>query len=256
MTKFSANLGFLWTELTLPEAIRAAGRAGFEAVECHWPYDFAIADVTAALAETGLPMIGINTRLGVNGPDDFGVTAQPGRVEEARGYIDEAIAYAAAIGCRNINSVAGKTGGTAEAEAVYRDNLAYACDKAAPHGITIVIEPINQRDAPGYHVSHIEKAVETIMAVGAKNLKLMFDCYHTQIMQGDVVNHLKAALPVIGHVQIAAVPDRGEPDSGELNYPFVLSELDKMGWSGFVGAEYRPRTDTDAGLGWMDAYRT
>ena len=254
MPKFSANLGFLWSQLSLPDAIRAAKKAGFEAVECHFPYEFSTDSVKAALAETGLVMVGLNTRLGVNGPDDFGVTAMPGRQEEAQGYIDEAIAYAVEIGCLNINSVAGKTGGTEEAEAVYRENLAYASAQAAPHGITIVIEPINQRDAPGYHLRSVEAGIETIDAVGADNLKLMFDCYHTQIMQGDLIKRLEKTLPYIGHIQIAAVPDRGEPDQGEVNYPWLLAALDELGWNGFVGAEYLPRGAMEEGLGWMKAY--
>ncbi len=254
MPKFSANLGFLWTEIPLPDAIRAAKSAGFDAVECHWPYDFDVVDVKAALAETGFAMIGINTRLGVNGPADFGVTAMPGREAEARGYIDEAVAYAAAIGCRNIHAVAGKTGGTREAEAVYRENLAYACEKAAPHGISILVEPINQRDAPGFHVSIIERALETIDAVGAENLKLMFDCYHAQIMQGDLITRLKSVLPHVGHIQFAAVPDRGEPDEGEVNYPWLFAAIDEIGWTGYLGAEYRPRGTTEEGLGWLRGY--
>ncbi|MCP4077316.1 MAG: TIM barrel protein [Gammaproteobacteria bacterium] len=256
MPRFSANLGFLWTELSLPEAIHAAKKAGFEAVECHFPYDVASASsVATALEETGLEMLGINTRLGINGPDDFGVMAMPGRESEARGYVEEAIAYAAEIKCRNINCVPGKTGGAEEAEVVFRENLAFACKKATENGIGIVIEPVNQRDAPGYHFSLVEKGLETIRAVGAENLKLMFDCYHTQIMQGDLTKRLEMALPYIGHVQFAAVPDRGEPDSGEVNYPYLLTALDDMGWQGFVGAEYRPRGKTDEGLGWMSEYR-
>ncbi len=254
MPKFSANLGFLWDELSLPEAIRAAGNAGFDAVECHFPYAVPTDTVSAALRDTGLEMLGINTRLGIKGVDDFGVMAMPGREPEARGYVDEAIAYATAIKCRNINCVPGKTGGTSEAETVFRKNLAYACENAAAKGITVVIEAINQRDAPGYHFSLIEKGLETIRAVGAANLKLMFDCYHTQIMQGDLTERLKQSLPFIGHVQFAAVPDRGEPDSGEVNYPYLLAILDDMGWQGYVGAEYRPRGTTADGLGWMKAY--
>ncbi len=255
MPRFSANLGFLWTELSLPAAIHAAKKAGFEAVECHFPYETPATDVLAALQETGLEMLGLNTRLGINGPDDFGVMAMPGREVEARGYVDEAIAYATASRCRNINCVPGKTGGTQEAEAVYRNNLAYACEQAAAQGIGIVIEPINQRDAPGYHFSLVETGLETIEAVGAENLRLMFDCYHTQIMQGDLTQRLRMALPFIGHVQFAAVPDRGEPDSGEVNYPYLLAALDDMGWQGFVGAEYRPRGSTDEGLNWLQNYR-
>lgn len=256
MPKFSANLGFLWRELTLPEAIHAAKRAGFAAVECHFPYDVDPAAVKQALVDTGLPMLGLNTRLGANGPNDFGLMSLSGREEEARAAIDEAIAYAVAIGCRAVNCVAGKSHGAAGAQAVYEANLAYACTQAAAHGLTILIEPINQRDAPGYHLRTVEAGIETITAVGAANLRLMVDCYHTQISQGDLTERLRAALPFTGHVQIAAVPDRGEPDQGEVHYPNLLAALDAMGWDGYVGAEYHPRTTTDAGLGWLAAYRS
>ncbi len=255
MPKFSANLGFLWTELSLPDAIHAARRAGFDAVECHFPYSVPTDAVATALGETGLRMLGLNTRLGVNSADDLGVMAMPGRESEARGYVEEAIAYSVAVGCQKIHCVAGKTGGTAEAEAVYRENLAWACDKASAAGITILIEGINQRDAPGFHFSHVEKGIDTIQAVGADNLKLIFDCYHAQIMQGDLAERLRRSLPYIGHIQFAAVPDRGEPDAGEVNYPWLFSAIDAMGWEGYLGAEYRPRGTTDGGLGWLQACR-
>lgn len=255
MPKFSANLGFLWNDRPLPDAIHAAKAAGFVAVECHFPYAFDPAAVKAALDATGLEMLSLNTRLGVNGADDFGVMAKPGREAEARGYVDEALAYAAAIGCRRVNAVAGKTGTTERAEAVYRTNLAYASDAAAKQGCTILIEPINQRDAPGYHLRTVEQGIATIEAVGASNLELLFDCYHTQIMQGDLTQRLRTALAHIGHIQIAAVPDRGEPDAGEVDYPWLLAALDAMGWQGFVGAEYHPRGDLAEGLGWLAAYR-
>ncbi len=255
MPKFSANLGFLWNDRPLPDAIHAAKAAGFGAVECHFPYAFDAGAVRTALEATGFEMLSLNTQLGVNGPVDFGVMAKPGREAEARGYVDEAIRYATAIGCRRINAVAGKTGTTDEAEAIYRGNLTYACEAAAKHGLTILIEPINQRDAPGYHLRTIEQGIATIEAVGASNLKLLFDCYHTQIMQGDLTERLRASLPHVGHIQIAAVPDRGEPDAGEINYPGLLAAVDAMGWQGFVGAEYHPRGGLEEGLGWLAAYR-
>jgi hydroxypyruvate isomerase len=218
MMRFSANLGFLWPELSLPDAILAAGRAGFDAVECHWPYAIAPADMQAALRQAGLAMLGLNTRMGVNGPLDFGVAAAPGREGEARSLIDEAIAYAGKISCRNVHVMAGRTLGSTGAEATFRKNLAYAADRAASLGITVLIEPINRRDAPGYHLSFVEAAAETIAAVGRPNLKMMFDCYHVQIIQGDLTKRLERYLPVIGHIQIAAVPDRSEPDNGEICY--------------------------------------
>ena len=251
MPRLSANLGFLWTELSLPDAIRAAAAAGFDAVECHFPYEVPTGEVRAALEETGLPMLGLNTRLGANGPADFGVSAMPGREEEARRDIDDAIAYAVAIGCAKIHVLAGKTGGGEAAQAAYVENLAYACRQAGAHGKAILIEPINQRDAPGYHMSVVEDGLATMESVGADNLELMFDCYHTQIMQGDLTERLRATLPHVGHVQIAAVPDRGEPDDGEVDFAYVMAALDDMGWTGHVGAEYRPRGTTDEGLGWL-----
>ncbi|MQX37258.1 hydroxypyruvate isomerase family protein [Roseospira navarrensis] len=255
MPKFSANLGFLWRDRPLPEAIRAAKRAGFDAVECHFPYDEDADAVNAALAETGFTMLGLNTRLGANGPEDFGVMSLSGREAEAHGLIDEALAYAVAIGCPNIHAVAGRSHGAEGAQAVYKANLAYACERAGAHGRTILIEPINQRDAPGFHLRSVAHALDTITAVGAPNLKLMFDAYHTQITEGDLTERVRAALPHVGHVQIAAVPDRGEPDAGEVNYPAWLAALDAMGWDGYVGAEYKPRgADTDAGLGWLKGY--
>jgi 2-dehydrotetronate isomerase len=250
--KFSANLGFLWQELPLPQAIRAARKAGFSAVECHRPYDVPADAVKAALTDTGMVMVCINTRQGVNGPADFGVTAMPGREDEARRYIDEAVAYGAAIGCLNINACAGKTGGTSAAESVFRENLAYACNRAGAHGMSVVIEPINQRDAPHYHLSYVEPAIATITAVGANNLKLMFDCYHTQVMEGDLTRRLEAALPHLGHIQFASVPSRHEPDEGEVHYPNLFAAIEAMGWNGYLGAEYRPRGgSTEEGLGWL-----
>ena len=253
MPEFSANLGFLWTELPLPEAIHAAHGAGFAAVECHWPFDVPVDAVRAALTETGLPMLGLNTRRGQ--PGENGLAALAGREAKARAAIDEAIAYAAAIDCGNIHVMAGFTARDAAADAVFCENLAYAADAAAAAGKTILIEPLNHRDAPGYHLSDIDHATRVLAAVAAPNLKIMFDCYHIQIMQGDLITRLRAALPDIGHIQIAAVPDRGEPDAGEVSYGHVLAEIDALGWAVPIGAEYRPRGTTDAGLSWIAPYR-
>lgn len=250
MTGFSANLGFLWTELSLPDAIRAAARAGFDAVECHCPYDTPFEDVKAAMEETGLPMLGINTERGNVADGDNGLAAVPGREEEARALIDQAVSYAQAIGARNIHVMAGFAQGAA-ARQCFVDNLSYACNAAAPHGITIVIEPLNHHDVPGYYLNTADQAAEIISAVGAANLKLMFDCYHIQIMQGDMTRRLEQFMPIIGHIQIAAVPTRAEPDDGELDYRYVMRSIRSLGFTAPVGAEYRPATTTEAGLGWM-----
>ncbi|MDE3026877.1 MAG: TIM barrel protein [Paracoccaceae bacterium] len=254
--QFSANLGFLFTELSLPQAIFAAHDCGFDAVECHFPYDVPAAEVAEALAATGLPMLGLNTQRGNVVAGDFGLSALPGRQAEARAAIDEAIAYAAAIGALNVHVMAGKTDGGAAAEATFRDNLRYATDAAARQGLSVLIEPINTRDVPGYHLNRVEHAAEIIAALGQSNLRLMFDCYHVQITQGDLFHRLTEYLPLIGHVQIAAVPDRGEPDAGELCYPQILAHLAALGYARPIGAEYRPRGgDTRAGLSWLEELR-
>lgn len=250
--RFSANIGFLYNDLPYPERIRAAKRDGFDAVECHFPYAYEADEIIAVLEETGLPMLGLNTRPG----ESFGHLAMPGQEVEARAAIDEAVAYGAAIGAGNVHVMAGKSGGGSAAERCYRENLRYAVDKAGEHGMTVLIEPINHRDAPGYHLSTVEHGVEIIGALDAGNLRLMFDCYHTQVMQGDLTTRLRENLEVIGHVQIAAVPDRGEPDAGELHYERLLGALAAMGWDAPVGAEYTPRGgSTEAGINWLAEFR-
>lgn len=251
MATYSANLGFLWTDRPLPDAIRAAAAAGFAAVECHWPYDSPTADVQAALHETGLSMLGLNTRRGGDG--EFGLAALPGRAVEARLAIDEAIRYAAAIDAAAVHVMAGVTPAQPVAFLTYLGNLRYACKEAAPHGITILIEPLNTVDTPGYYLNNTTDAAGVIDAVDRPNLKLMFDCYHAAISEGDVLGLLPEVLPILGHVQFASVPDRAEPDHGDLDYQAVFARLDELGWTQPLGAEYRPRGDVEAGLGWMTA---
>lgn len=253
---FSANLGFLRQELALCDAVHAAARAGFDAVECHWPFETPAAQLTGALAQTGLPMLGLNTRRGNAAAGDFGLSAVPGREQEVRAHIDEAIDYCHRIGGHSVHVMAGRSDGGDAAGGVFRDNLRYACERAGPLGVQILIEPINLRDVPAYHLCHVEAAAETIGAVARPNLKLMFDCYHVQIMQGDLLTRLSTYLPLIGHLQIAAVPDRGEPDQGELNYAGIIEALSRMGYRGYIGAEYRPRGTTDEGLRWLDSHRS
>jgi hydroxypyruvate isomerase len=253
--RYSANLGFLFTDLPLPQAIHAAKDAGFDAVECHFPYDVPAAEVAAALQQTGLTMLGLNTWPGDKAAGDFGLAALPGREEEARAAIAQAVDYAVATGTKAIHVMAGRTDGGDSAEATFRANLTHACDLAAPHGITILIEPINTRDVQNYHLSRTDHALQIITALNRPNLKLMFDCYHMQIMQGDLATHLRDLLPVIGHIQIAAVPDRGEPDQGEVDYRWLTGHIAALGYSGPIGAEYKPRNGTAAGLAWLAQFR-
>jgi hydroxypyruvate isomerase len=250
MTCFSANLGFLWNDLPLPDAIRAASMAGFDAVECHWPYDVPAEDVAAALAETGLPMLGLNTRRGDLDAGENGVAALPRREDDARAVIDEAITYAVAIQASNIHVMAGFAAGQAAHDS-FIANLDYACTAAATHGITILIEPLNHYDAPGYFLNGTAQAKAIIDEVGASNLKLMFDCYHIQRLEGNLTNKLTDLLPVIGHIQFASVPDRGAPDHGEINYQHIYAHLATLGYDAPLGAEYKPDGDTDKSLGWL-----
>lgn len=246
--QFSANLGFLWKELPLPDAIAAAASAGFTAVECHWPYDTPPDDVRAALDDTGLPMLGLNTRRGK--PGENGLCALPGREKEARAAIDEALDYGRAINAGAIHVMAGIAEGP-EAERIYCENLRYACEAAARHDITILIEPLNRRDAPGYFLRDSTQAARLIGEIGHEALRLMFDCYHVQITEGDLSRRFERLLPMIGHIQIAAVPDRGPPDHGEVDYGFLLDRIKALGWVRPVGAEYQPGGPTGETLGWM-----
>ena len=255
MTAFSANLGFLWADRPLADGIRAARAAGFDAVECHWPYDEDPAEVRAALDETGLRMMGLNTRRGDVGAGENGLAALVGREDEARAAIDEAVAYADAIDAANIHVMAGFAAGPA-AESCFIETLRHAADAAAAGGRGILIEPLNHYDAPGYFLNHTDQARRIIEAVGAPNVRLMFDCYHVQILEGDLTRRLDANLDITGHVQFAGVPHRGRPDEGEINYAHIFAHLADCGYDAPLGAEYRPaNSDTDASLGWMTALR-
>lgn len=255
MTRFSANLGFLWADLSLPEAIHAAKAAGFDAVECHWPYAFPPVDVARALQETGLPMLGLNTRRGHVAGGENGLSALPGREVEARQAIDEALDYAKHINAGVVHVMAGFAQG-ATAEACLVSNLKYACERASAVDITIVIEPLNHYDAPGYFLSTTTQAEAIITKVGTANIKLMFDCYHVQLMEGDLSHRLQRLLPLIGHIQFASVPDRGTPDQGEINYAHVFKLIRGMGYTHPLGAEYKSNIPTDQTLDWMSKFRS
>lgn len=247
--KFSANLGFLWTGRSLPDAIRAAKAAGFDAVECHWPYAVHARATKAALEVTGLPMLSLNTRRGNVAIGENGLAALPGREADARAAIDEALAYAAAISAAAVHVMAGNSSGP-RARRTFCENLTYACE-AAGDAIEILIEPLNPYDAPGYFLNGTALATDIIREVGASNLRLMFDCYHVQIIEGDVTRRFQSLLPFIGHVQIASVPDRGKPDHGELDYDYVLSRIAATGWTRHIGVEYLPENSTDPDMSWL-----
>jgi hydroxypyruvate isomerase len=211
-------------------------------------------EMKQALAETGLPVLGLNTSRGNLENGDFGLSALPGREQDARAAIDQALAYAEEIGASAVHVMAGKTDAP-EARETFIANLRYAADKAAPSGVTILIEPINQHDAPGYFLSDNATASAIIAESGRANIRIMFDCYHVGRSGRPVLEEFEAHRHNIGHVQFAAVPDRGEPDSGEVDFASLLPRLAEGGYTGYFGAEYKPRSTTEAGLGWLAAWR-
>lgn len=251
---FSANLGFLWTDLALPDAIRAAARAGFDAVELHWPYAVDPGAVRQALDETGLPILGLNTAKGDTAAGEFGLSALPGREGDARAAIDQALAYATVVGARAIHVMAGKTDAP-EARGTFVANLRYAADRAAPSGITILLEPLNLQDVPGYVLSDNATAAAIIDEAGRDTIRIMFDCYHVGRSGRPILGEFEAYRGRIGHVQFAAVPDRGEPDQGDVDFASLLPQLAARGYVKPFGAEYKPRGATDQGLGWLTAWR-
>ena len=243
---FSANLGFLWTELSLPDAIRAAKAAGFDAVECHWPYDTPSKEVKAALVETGMPMLGLNTVRG--NPGENGLSALPGRHSEARAAIDQAIEYADEINAGAIHVMAGFAQG-ADARSCFIENLQYAASNA--ENKMILIEPLNHYDAPGYFLQTTDQAVAIIDELDLPNVKLMFDCYHVQLMEGDLSHRLTKLQTHIGHIQFAGVPERGDPAVGEVNYSHIFIHIHEIGYAKPLGAEYKPNGPTEPTLGWL-----
>jgi hydroxypyruvate isomerase len=252
MPRYSANLGFLFADRPHLERIRAAAQAGFRAVEMHWPYDVPAAEIRSTLRECDVAMLGINTPVGNAAAGDFGLASIQGREQEFQAAVDSSLAYAEAIGATALHCMAGvATGDRAAAEAVFVDNIRRAADKAAALGVMTLIEPINWRDKPNYFLHRIDQAAEIIAKTERPNVRILFDCYHTQITEGDLSHKLVSYLPLIGHVQIAAVPSRAEPDEGEINYPALMELLDAKGYEGWVGAEYKPRGRTEDGLGWL-----
>jgi hydroxypyruvate isomerase len=252
MPRFAANLGHLFIERPLLERFTAAAAAGFAAVELQFPYDIPASTVKAELARHGLTQLGINT------PQcpEFGLAALPGRERDFAAAFARALDYVTAIGGTAIHCMAGvvPVNERPAAEKVFIANISSAAEHAAKAGITLLIEPINPRDRPGYFLSHVEHAADLVAKIGAPNVRVQFDFYHIQIVGGDLIRRFEKFLPVIGHLQIAAVPTRGEPDEGEINFPAIFQAVDKSGYAGWIGCEYKPRTRTEDGLGWAKPY--
>lgn len=256
MPHFAANLTMMFNEVAFMERFAQAANAGFDAVEYLFPYAFDAGEISGALQANGLTQALFNLPPGDWEAGDRGLAALPDRQEEFRASVKTALTYAAATKVGRVHMMSGLADSSdGAAQKAYRESLAYLCDTAGAEGLDVLIEPINGRDMPGYFLNDFNRAGDIIADLGASNLKLQFDIYHRQIIHGDVLTGLRDFLPLIGHVQIAAVPLRNEPGTGELDDFRVLRELDAMGYSGFVGCEYRPAGDTVAGLGWMSALR-
>lgn len=256
MPNFAANLSFMFNEWDFLDRFGAAADAGFTAVEYLFPYDHAPEVIATLLQRHNLHQALFNFPPGDWQAGDRGLAALPNRRPEFTAGIDQALRYAEALSVTHLHVMAGLADpADSKSLAAYRDALTLACEKAARKNIAILIEPINGRDMPGYFLNHFGLAAGIITDLALPNLRLQFDIYHRQIIHGDVLTGLKALLPMIGHVQIASVPARNEPGSGELDDFRVLRALDALGYQGYVGLEYRPAQGTLAGLDWQNAFK-
>jgi 2-dehydrotetronate isomerase len=261
MPRFAANLSFLYTEVPFLDRFAAAARDGFRAVEFAFGYDFAAKEIAARLRTHGLELVLINAPPGDLAAGDRGLAALPGREHEFAASVVTALAYAQTLACPRVHIMAGvlPTGANAEQRARHRStfvrNLRFAAREAEEQGVTLTVEPINLRDVPGYFLNTQADAHAIREEAGVPNLKVQMDLYHAQIVEGDLSERLRHWLPQIGHIQIAGVPGRHEPDVGEINYRYLFALLDELGYAGWVGCEYRPREGTSAGLEWLKALR-
>ncbi len=251
MPRFAANLSFMFAERPFLERFAAAAEAGFEAVEFMSPYAHSADAIRAELDAHGLTVALMNTPAGDWEGGERGLASLPGRVPDFVASIKETLAYATVLRPERIHVMAGVSRGP-WARSIYVANLSRACEMGPQQQFTI--EPINPRDMPGYHLTETQDARTVIDAVGKGNLGLQLDLYHCQITEGDITRRVEALSPLIRHVQIAGVPDRGEPDRGELSLPHLLEVLDRIGYTGWIGCEYHPAAGTEAGLGWFAPY--
>lgn len=261
MPRFAANLSMMYVEHEFLDRFDAAAKDGFSAVEYLFPYAFPAAELAGRLEAHGLRQVLFNAPPGNWDGGERGLASLPGREDEfRRGFAEQALPYASQLKCPRIHVMAGLLPSGADRsihQQTYLRNLEWAAREAAAAGIDVLIEPINTRDIPGFFLNRQDHAHQVVAAVGAPNLKVQMDLYHCQIVEGDLAMKIRQYLPTgrIGHLQIAGVPDRHEPDLGEVNHPYLFGLLDELGYSGWIGCEYRPRDGTTAGLRWFDPYR-
>ncbi|TGN61678.1 hydroxypyruvate isomerase family protein [Paracoccus liaowanqingii] len=253
MTRIAANLSMLFTDAPFLDRFDRAGAAGFQAVEFLFPYDHPIETVKAALDRNGLSLTLINAPAGDWAAGERGFAARPAKRAEFEASVAKAVDYAAGLGCPRIHVMSGIVADEPDrdaCEAVWSDNMRLAADMAGRAGLAVSVEPLNTRDVPGYFLAHQDPTLALIAALDRRNVLLQFDVYHTQIMDGDIIRRIERLRGAYGHVQIAGVPDRHEPDSGELAYPQIFAAFDRAGFDGWLGCEYNPRAGTEEGLGW------
>ncbi|AIB35679.1 MULTISPECIES: hydroxypyruvate isomerase [Pseudomonas] len=257
MPRFAANLSMLFTEQDFLARFKAAADAGFEGVEYLFPYEFSSAEIKAQLDAHGLTQVLFNLPAGDWAKGERGLACHPDRVEEFRAGVKLAIAYAQVLGNTQINCLAGiRPQGIDDEilEKTFVANLKYAAEKLQAVGIKLVMEAINTRDIPGFYLNNTAQALSIREQVGSDNLFLQYDIYHMQIMEGDLARTMAAHLGEINHIQLADNPGRNEPGTGEINYRFLFEHLDRIGYTGWVGCEYKPLTTTEAGLGWLKTH--
>jgi len=255
MPRFAANLSMMFTEVPFLDRFEAAAKAGFTAVEFLFPYEFPAREVGDRLHRAGLTQALFNLPPGDWAAGEKGFAALPTRFSDLQQSLVTALPYAQATGVKRLHLMAGiAERSDRKAEEQFYKSVAHAAEFFAPHGLDVVIEPINPRNVPGYFLNNFNFAYDLINELNIANLKLQFDIYHCQIIHGDVTMHLRRMMPVIGHIQIASIPSRNEPDGEELNYPYLFAELDRLGYEGFVGCEYNPRGKTTDGLAWFKPY--
>ncbi|MFM9887368.1 MAG: 2-oxo-tetronate isomerase [Burkholderiales bacterium] len=258
MPRFAANLSFLYTERDFLDRFAAASKDGFRAVEFLFPYEHPATEVASRLKDNGLKQVLFNMPPGDWGKGERGTAALPGREQEFRDAIAKALEFAAVLDCSQVHVMAGLAAPGADRAAMrrtYVENLRYAAGEAAKQGVNVLIEPINTGDIPGFFLNRQDEAHAILADVGAPNLKVQMDLYHCQIVEGDVTTKIRRYIGNVGHFQIAGVPGRHEPNVGEMNYPYLFSVIDELGFEGWIGCEYRPKVNTTTGLGWINAYR-
>ena len=260
MLKFAANLSWLYTDLPFLDRFEAAARDGFKGVECLFPHEHPSSEIAARLSGLGLQLVLFNAEPGNWVQGERGLACVDGRDDDFKRSVLNALTLAEQLDCPRVHVMAGLYAPNEydAACARYEARLHWAAQQARQHDRTLMIEPINPRDMPGYLLTHQSVAHELVQRIGSRHLQVQMDLYHCQIVEGDVTTRLRQYLPTgrVGHLQVAAAPDRGEPDQGELHYPWIFEELRRLNWSGWIGCEYRPRAGTSAGLNWLRAAAT